>query len=1127
MKKNSKNPNLLVRVLEGNKPKKLSDRTILFDAPKHKDGGQDIRFGGRVVNIEGGETGHIDREGNLQIGGNLKNVFSGRLFKNDFKEIGKEEAKLEETISKIEKELEELHPKSKFDIVKVNTKLINKQIAEEELEELEDEKEFLSIAQESMKNIKNLFNENNEYASGGKVTSVNALMEIVGESAKQYGIQPEVLQQLVMAESSGRILTKPNHKGAYGFAQFILPTAKSVGLTKQNLISNNYQDVKKVADTLARYLANNRDTKFGGDSIKMIMSHNGGEAMFDRIFGWKDFQNYAQRIGLNAKSAKDVSGEQFMAYLADRRERVGVTYKGAYHVETLDYTNKILRESGLSEPISFSTARNTEKNEENQNVTYEPIQVKEEKNHRGVMDRLLNFEERNKVIGNKMGYNLGQVLRPREEFAEGGEVVGWDKMYKKVEERAKKSRIDFFKKELVEITNLMFNDYITVPEEFEKGLEGDKVEQFFKFYEETSNEWEPSSSRSKRIREMIIDAVNNNRGELRPYKWRDMQAEEDLKPYFEGMRSPKRKDWKQLIDLMVDHSVNVPKEGETRAEKVFNFYYDNFREIEEGENVIKNLHDEALKSPSKTLGDVPQSSKKLEQRRQNPENQSSQNTSSTSEPIDQNTETPDRVEEGNPALKEYISLTEDIEQYLNSPDNTSIFKEEDAQNLANIIGNNFISFPGGSGISIPEKVRQIQEEFLLLGEDATLPKVLGKLISENNGHFSQDSIDNANKLEEYTGEKLDEYNRYLEHYGGDEIKARASTEAGYDLFDSAHLLKGFKEHFDIDPNDQEAVNKITGEQWMEFFSGLDGTGKSADFKDIANKLTPKTYPSSSEDTEEGKSSSQEALDEVEKMIDDYQEKKEQGETPTQRAEAVINREYEPIERPETKEETKPRNRGVDLRLRLGDIAPELGALFDTPSYVQGDRFDPLYMQDYRVSFQDRVNQNMSAFNRISQNLADNPEAMSIMAGQLYNANNQVLAEEFRTNQGIMNEVFNQNVNISNQAQLQNIGLRDQQYTRQEQAKENTRQNRRNAVMSISAKEQQNRLERQRYDMYSGHFDYKLGRDNRLYYDEEEHTKKFQDRGEALYGFEPMDLEQDDTKQEYPIRGAIRDLFRKR
>lgn len=162
------------------------------------------------------------------------------------------------------------------------------------------------------------------------------------------------------------------------------------------------------------------------------------------------------------------------------------------------------------------------------------------------------------------------------------------------------------------------------------------------------------------------------------------------------------------------------------------------------------------------------------------------------------------------------------------------------------------------------------------------------------------------------------------------------------------------------------------------------------------------------------------------------------------------------------------------RLKLSQIMGEIPAIFDTPDFVQGQHYTPDLYTPYQVSFQDRINQNSKTFNALQGTLGQNPEALSVLAGQLYGANNSIQADEFRTNQGISNDITNKNVSLLNDAKLKNISLVDQQYVRQSQAKSITKQNRQNALNSISSKLLQKEASNNMLNVYKNlypHYDF--------------------------------------------------------
>lgn len=148
------------------------------------------------------------------------------------------------------------------------------------------------------------------------------------------------------------------------------------------------------------------------------------------------------------------------------------------------------------------------------------------------------------------------------------------------------------------------------------------------------------------------------------------------------------------------------------------------------------------------------------------------------------------------------------------------------------------------------------------------------------------------------------------------------------------------------------------------------------------------------------------------------------------------------------------------KLRASDFLSELSYLGKRPDQVVSQEYKPYLETPYQVSFQDRRNQNQATFNELSKQLQTTGSAASLaaLAGQKYEADNAVNAEEFRTNQGIFNAITNQNYNTLNDANKFNTQLKDQQYVRQSQAKSNTDAQRAQALASISSKIGQNRYE---------------------------------------------------------------------
>jgi hypothetical protein len=140
--------------------------------------------------------------------------------------------------------------------------------------------------------------------------------------------------------------------------------------------------------------------------------------------------------------------------------------------------------------------------------------------------------------------------------------------------------------------------------------------------------------------------------------------------------------------------------------------------------------------------------------------------------------------------------------------------------------------------------------------------------------------------------------------------------------------------------------------------------------------------------------------------------------------------------------------------------------------VQAQGFQPDLASPYDISYQDQMNE-ITAQTRAAQKMAQgNPAAQALIAGQAYDAINKVKGEEFRANQAMQAGVYNQNRAALNDAKLKNLDIYDRQYTRQEQAKSNTKAITQAALNSISDKYAKNKLENRELGVYENLYNYR-------------------------------------------------------
>ena len=146
--------------------------------------------------------------------------------------------------------------------------------------------------------------------------------------------------------------------------------------------------------------------------------------------------------------------------------------------------------------------------------------------------------------------------------------------------------------------------------------------------------------------------------------------------------------------------------------------------------------------------------------------------------------------------------------------------------------------------------------------------------------------------------------------------------------------------------------------------------------------------------------------------------------------------------------------------------------------VQAQQFSPQLANAYSISLQDQMNE-ITAQTRAAQRMAqNNPAAQAAIAAQAYEAINKVKGEEFRMNQGLANQVQTANIAAMNDAQLKNLGILDQQYTRQAQARSNTKAVAQAALNSISDKYAKNSLENRTLQTYENMYNYRYDKAGR-------------------------------------------------
>lgn len=132
----------------------LSDSTFMFKGPSHADGGIPISYGGRGVEVEGGEPATIGDDGSLVIYGNMQNPLTGNKFKNDSKMLAKKEKRVDKLLDYSTELVNKSNPYDKWDALKFNSGQAMMTGAKLKKDELQQSRAHLSDLQQAMLQLK-------------------------------------------------------------------------------------------------------------------------------------------------------------------------------------------------------------------------------------------------------------------------------------------------------------------------------------------------------------------------------------------------------------------------------------------------------------------------------------------------------------------------------------------------------------------------------------------------------------------------------------------------------------------------------------------------------------------------------------------------------------------------------------------------------------------------------------------------------------------------------------------------------------------------------------------------------------------------------------------------------------
>jgi hypothetical protein len=161
------------------------------------------------------------------------------------------------------------------------------------------------------------------------------------------------------------------------------------------------------------------------------------------------------------------------------------------------------------------------------------------------------------------------------------------------------------------------------------------------------------------------------------------------------------------------------------------------------------------------------------------------------------------------------------------------------------------------------------------------------------------------------------------------------------------------------------------------------------------------------------------------------------------------------------------------------IYPEMYAMASNQlEPVPAQSYQPELIVPYDISLQAQRNSVMSATRNRDRQVGYNPAAQSNMAPAEYNAINEINEKEFMANQGLKNQVYTGNVNTMNDAKKINLGIFADQWSKQSQARSNTKATTQAALNSIADKYAKNKLENRKLSIYENMYNYRFGNNGR-------------------------------------------------
>lgn len=124
--------------------------TVQFNGPSHEDGGIGISYGGKKVEVEGGETGVVDQEGDFNVMGNMVYPGTNTKFKALSKKIATQENSANRKMTSGQKLLDDANPDDAYDYLRFNSGKATTMGADMRLKRLAGAREKLAGVQKTI-----------------------------------------------------------------------------------------------------------------------------------------------------------------------------------------------------------------------------------------------------------------------------------------------------------------------------------------------------------------------------------------------------------------------------------------------------------------------------------------------------------------------------------------------------------------------------------------------------------------------------------------------------------------------------------------------------------------------------------------------------------------------------------------------------------------------------------------------------------------------------------------------------------------------------------------------------------------------------------------------------------------